>query len=121
MVLEAMDSAYMTPETRLPFVARNGSIRSDAPVADERKFAQIETHMENLLRKMTDEICRGDVKAEPFMKTSSTGCDYCRYRAVCKVYPGTRETMINSLVNLNCKAFFEALDREERENNAQTE
>ena len=121
MVLEAMDSAYMTPETRLPFVARNGSIRSDAPVADERRFGQIEAHMEKLLRKMTDEICQGDVKAEPFMKTSSAGCDYCRYRAVCKVYPGTRETMVNSLVNLNCKAFFEALDQEERENNAQTE
>ncbi|MBR5868232.1 MAG: PD-(D/E)XK nuclease family protein, partial [Clostridia bacterium] len=120
-VLEAMDSAYLTPETRLPFVARNGSFRSDASMADEKKFGQIEAHMEKLLRKMTDEICRGDVKAEPFMKTSATGCDYCRYRAVCKVYPGARETMINSFTNLNCKTFFEALDREERENDAQTE
>ncbi len=53
-------------------------------VASLAEFGAIKRHIDSLLIEMATELSSGKIAAMPYRKNSSTPCDFCRYKAICR-------------------------------------
>ena len=119
-VWEAMDPGYLGEEGKLPLTVLRGrdgtrSVRGDSNLADIPGFEAIRKHMEKTLRRMNEEIRKGRVDADPYTLGSGDACAYCRFRPVCRVYPGRDGDLRRVLEGMRCRDFLEKISGEERE------
>ncbi len=116
-VWEAMDPGYLGEEGRLPLTVVTGkdggkSVRQDSNITDLEGFEAIRKHMERTLRRMNDEIRKGRVDADPYTLGGGDACAWCRFRPVCRVYPGKDEGVRRLLSGMRCRDFMEQISGE---------
>lgn len=69
---------------------QDGSLRKGSTEAlPHAEFEKLLDRVETQLRGMGRAIFSGVAKVDPYRKGSETPCDYCDYRAVCRVDPWT--------------------------------
>ena len=79
-VLNAMEpglSGFYIPVKQ----GKNGPSGSLATLAE---FGVIKKHIDSLLINIAEELSNGKIAAMPFRKNSSTPCDFCRYKGICR-------------------------------------
>ena len=116
-VWEAMEPGYLGEEGRLPLTVVTGkdggkSVRQDSNITDLEGFEAIRKHMERTLRRMNDEIRKGRVDADPYTLGGGDACAWCRFRPVCRVYPGKDEGVRRLLSGMRCRDFMEQISGE---------
>jgi len=62
---------------------------SDAMSSEE--FERIQERVEKLLVEMGDRIFGGDIRVDPYRNGTTTPCEYCKFRPVCRIDPWTHE------------------------------
>src|SRR5438046_6754539 len=55
------------------------------------EFAALLDSVESNLREMGKRIFSGAVEVDPYRKGSTTACDYCDYRGICRIDPWTHK------------------------------
>ena len=69
---------------------KDGSLRKGSTEALPRvEFERLLDRVETQLREMGGAIFSGVAKVDPYRKASETPCDYCDYRAACRIDPWT--------------------------------
>ena len=69
---------------------QDGSLRKgSAEALPGAEFEQLLDRVEKQLGEMGRSIFAGEAKVAPYRKGSETPCDYCDYRAVCRIDPWT--------------------------------
>jgi ATP-dependent helicase/nuclease subunit B len=65
---------------------QNGTVRSNcAEAISGAAFADLLNGVENQLRSLGERIFAGESLADPFRKGGDTACEYCDYRAICRI------------------------------------
>jgi ATP-dependent helicase/nuclease subunit B len=71
---------------------QDGSLRKGSTEALPRdEFEKMLAGAENRLREMGRAIFSGEAKVDPYRKGTETPCEFCDYRAVCRIDPWTHE------------------------------
>ena len=69
---------------------KNGTLRANQTEALERmQFEQLLDNVETQLIAMGRRIFAGDAAVDPYRKGHATPCDFCDYRAICRIDPWT--------------------------------
>jgi ATP-dependent helicase/nuclease subunit B len=69
----------------------DGRVRSNSAEAwSAAEFAKWSGRVEIQLRAMGDRIFSGEATVDPFRQGGTTACDYCDYRAACRIDPWTQ-------------------------------
>jgi ATP-dependent helicase/nuclease subunit B len=69
---------------------KDGSLRSNSVEALPRaEFEELLDHVEAQLQEMGRAIFSGAAQVDPYRKGQETPCDFCDYRAVCRIDPWT--------------------------------
>lgn len=63
---------------------KSGSKTSSESLASLAQLGQIKEHIDSLLFKLLDELTNGKIGAKPFQKKSTTSCDYCQFKNICR-------------------------------------
>jgi len=71
---------------------KDGSLRAgSAEALPHAQFATLMDDMETKLRELGGQIFSGATAVNPYRKGGTTACDYCDYRAACRIDPWTHE------------------------------
>ena len=71
---------------------KDGRLPSNSAEAMPREnFDALLDGVESKLRKLGGQIFSGAAAVDPYRKGSTTACDYCDYRAACRIDPWTHE------------------------------
>lgn len=63
---------------------QDDSFYANSAVLSEEDFDYLLRHVDNLLRKVSQELVGGKVKIEPYKLGDQTACTFCPYRSVCQ-------------------------------------
>lgn len=63
---------------------KDGSLAKTSKVVPEEHFRVMMEYATKKILASKEEIKEGNIKAEPYRQGNATGCDYCRYRHICK-------------------------------------
>lgn len=63
---------------------RDDTFYANSSVLSEEDFGFLLRHVDNLLKKVSQEILGGRVKIEPIKIQNQTACDYCPYLSICQ-------------------------------------
>jgi ATP-dependent helicase/nuclease subunit B len=70
----------------------NGELRAGSTEALAcKEFAALLDQTEDRLRALGAEIYSGAASVDPYRKGNTTACDYCEYRAICRIDPTVHE------------------------------
>jgi ATP-dependent helicase/nuclease subunit B len=90
-ILEKLDRAGARDQFNY-LLNTDGSLRSNSAEALTGKdFTALLDQVEEQLRTLGQQIYAGLAKVDPYRKGAITACDYCEYRAVCRIDEWTHE------------------------------
>jgi ATP-dependent helicase/nuclease subunit B len=73
-------------------IKKDGSVRANSVEALSRaEFEKMLDHVEAQLTEMGRAIFSGETKVDPYRKGSATACEFCDYRAACRIDPWTHQ------------------------------
>ncbi len=78
--------------------ANSDSYYSTEAMVSEQAFKLIFNYLEVLLQRIGSSVMRGDIEAKPLKVGDHSQCDYCDYRAVCRISPE-----LKARDGVNCK------------------
>ncbi len=90
---------------------RSGNLKGN--LATPAQFDRLRRHVERTVGRMTDEITRGQLEANPFWRQEEdSACKWCEYHSVCHVDSG--EIPQRRLKKIEGAEFWAALEQEEQ-------
>lgn len=115
-VLQAMEHSALTEPHYLPLrIARNGSISGG--VATAQQLGKLGQYVELLLRRITDELARGNIDADPCAHSADdNACTYCEYADACHFENGCGGDRMEYIPKTAAEELWQHIDDElERE------
>ncbi len=104
-VVEAMEKGE---KVFLPVkFTKDGQLKPDN-LASLDQLGKLGAHIEKTLRKIGEEMRKGNISADPFWKSGSTPCDYCEYSEACHF--DEKKDRRRYLKRLKASEFWEALE-----------
>lgn len=83
-VLEHLDRTMEGQSLVIPVGKnKNGSLSKNSKVLSREEFEVLSEFAEQKMKKIGNEILKGESKISPFSCGDRTACDYCPYKAVC--------------------------------------
>ncbi|MBQ3497284.1 MAG: PD-(D/E)XK nuclease family protein, partial [Oscillospiraceae bacterium] len=119
-VLRAMEHDALTEPRYLPLrVARDGSITGG--VATAQQLGKLGRYVELLLRRITDELSRGNIDADPCAHSADdNACTYCEYADACHFENGHGGDRMEYIPKTAAEELWQHIDGElEREEAAE--
>jgi ATP-dependent helicase/nuclease subunit B len=83
---------------------QDGSLRKGSTEALPRaEFEAFLDGVETRLQEMGDAIFSGEAKVDPYRKGAETPCEFCNYRAVCRIDPWTHQWRVLRAASTPCE------------------
>jgi len=87
--LDKLDSAKVADQFSYR-LNKNGSLRKGlAEALPQEEFISLLDEVETLLKEIGTKIFAGATEVDPYRKGTSTACQYCDYRSICRIDPWT--------------------------------
>ncbi len=84
-IVREMDRQIATYSDIIPVgLKKDDSFYSTSAVLNEEDFDYLLGHVDNLLRKVSQELVGGKVKIEPYKFKDQTACTFCPYISICQ-------------------------------------
>jgi ATP-dependent helicase/nuclease subunit B len=101
-----IDSEQQTTKTTKKYTPKGNRFLTDKPLlADDKQFRQLISYAHEKAGKILTDISKGNVSVSPYRTAHKTACDYCSYKAVCKISASVEDRFINHVnINLNGSA-----------------
>ncbi|MCI8402654.1 MAG: ATP-dependent helicase [Lachnospiraceae bacterium] len=95
----------------IPVVEKDGQlVEKRSSVADTKRLHALCGFVKGRMKEFGSRIMAGDVAVNPYMKDGKTGCDYCRFAAVCGFDRKTPGYGYRRLEELNTGEIWERMD-----------
>jgi ATP-dependent helicase/nuclease subunit B len=100
-IVREMDREITTYSDIIPVgLKQDDSFYANSAVLSEEDFDYLLGHVDNLLRRASQELVGGKVKIEPYKLGDQTACTFCPYRSICQFdrqLPGNNYRNLSSL------------------------
>ncbi len=107
-VVEGMDK---TGEGKyIPVSVKSGIPAASKSLASIEQMGHIFTKIDEIIKKMADNLYSGDISAKPIKGKSYNGCEYCLYSSVCNYRNG--KSKYNYAEDFKAKEVMEKLNEE---------
>lgn len=113
-VLRAMEHSALDEPRRLPILVKtdkDGNVQLDGSLATAEQLGKLSRYVDKLLRDIGRETQRGNIDADPFVRTTQeTACAYCPYASACHFEPGRGGDRYEYIAKTNPDEFWAAVD-----------
>ena len=83
-VIRAMDNSFEKKSDIIPVSYKaDGSISQSSYTASEKDFLSIMDYCRHKATSIGNEILKGNIAPEPYVKGQTMPCSYCAYKSVC--------------------------------------
>ncbi len=100
-IIRAMDEGIEGHSDIIPVsINKDGSIGRRSSVATREDFENLIRHIKNLIREISKEMLKGNIKINPYRKGNENSCTYCNYKAICQFdssLPGYKYRSVDKL------------------------
>ena len=113
-VLKAMEHSALEEPHRLPITVKadkDGNRTIGGSLATVEQLGKLSKYVDKLLRDIGRETERGNIDADPYMRTpQETACMYCPYAAACGFDPGRGKDHYEYIARTSPDDFWTAVD-----------
>ena len=113
-VLRAMEHSALEEPHRLPISVKtdkDGNRTIGGSLATAEQLGKLSRYVDKLLRDIGRETERGNIDADPYMRTpQETACTYCPYAAACSFEPGRGNDRYEYIAKTTADDFWSAVD-----------
>lgn len=71
-------------------LVKDGSLSKKSNVASKEEFEILQKSVQNKIKEISSEILKGNIAIKPYSHQARTGCDYCKYKAICMFNPNLK-------------------------------
>ena len=71
-------------------LVKDGSLSKKSNVASKEEFEILQKSVQNKRKEISSEILKGNIAIKPYSHQTRTGCDYCKYKAICMFNPNMK-------------------------------
>ena len=89
-VIKSMDNKLETGASDIipVYLKGDGEIsKSWSSVATNEEFKNLQKGVKDTIKKLSNEILKGNIEIKPYKYQQNTACDYCKYRTICMFDP----------------------------------
>lgn len=112
-VLQAMEHSALEEPHRLPVAVKkgkDGSVSISGGLATAEQMGKLSRYIDRLLHEMVSESGRGNIDADPVVKSpQDTACTCCPYASACHFEPGRGRDRYEYLVKTDADAFWSGI------------
>ncbi|HHT50732.1 MAG TPA: helicase-exonuclease AddAB subunit AddB [Eubacteriaceae bacterium] len=84
-IIRAMDRDIKNHSKIIPVgLTKEDKFYKNSPVLEEEDFYQLLDHAMTLVKDISEEMLRGNIRIYPVKQGKKTACDYCEYRGICQ-------------------------------------
>ena len=78
------------------YISKDGNIsEKKSSVVGKEDFEKLQLDVRNIIKEISKEILRGKIDIKPYNYRRKTGCDYCKYKAICMFNPNIKGNTYN--------------------------
>jgi ATP-dependent helicase/nuclease subunit B len=93
-----IDNEQQLAKSTKTYTPKGNRFLSDKPIlTDDKQFRQLIDYAHEKAGKILTDISKGNVSVSPYRTTQKTACDYCSYKAVCKISAAVEDRFINHI------------------------
>lgn len=86
-VVKMMDNKLQTGASDIVpiYISKDGSIsEKKSSVISKENFDKLQYQVKEIIKEISREILRGKIDIKPYNYNKKTGCDYCKYKTICR-------------------------------------
>ncbi len=77
------------------YIGKDGTLSTKSSIASKEEFEALQKTIQKTIQQISAEILRGNISIKPYYYQKKTGCDYCKYKAICMFNPNMKENEYN--------------------------
>lgn len=95
-VVKMMDNQLETGHSKVVpvFVTKDGVVKSSSAKAisaiSKEEFEKLQGKVKSIIKEISNEILQGNIAIKPYQDKGKTGCDFCKYKAICMFNPNMK-------------------------------
>lgn len=85
-VVKMMDNKLQTGSSDIipAYIGKDGSLsEKKSSIIKKEEFKSLQKQVKDIIKEISKEILKGKIDIKPYSYNNKTGCDYCKYNAIC--------------------------------------
>ena len=92
---------------------RDGTLSKRSKAVKKEQFHTLSSFVQEKMKELGRRMLDGETAAVPFERKSQTGCDYCIYRAICRMDPKLPGTHYRRLKEYSEEMIWKKMENQE--------
>jgi ATP-dependent helicase/nuclease subunit B len=92
---------------------KKGEFYHNSSAIDEEGFRDLLSHVRKLVKEITHEMIKGNIRIAPSKNGQQTACDYCSYHSICQFDRMFEENAYKNIKKLSDQEVMEKIKQEE--------
>lgn len=116
-IVKAMDGDIKGQSSILPAgIGKGDSFYKSSSALEEEGFFKLLEHCRSLIKEISEEMLKGNIKIFPVKKDKLAACKYCSYGGICQFDPLLEDNKYNNIVKLKDEEVLEKIQGEGERN-----
>lgn len=114
-VVQMMDNQLQQGYSEIipAYVGKDGTLSQRSSVATKEEFEALQKEVKKTIQQISSEILKGKIDIKPYYYQKKTGCDYCKYKAICMFNPNIKGNEYDFIKSKNNQEILKELSSEQ--------